>query len=228
MKQEYSLYYIKKNQFQKFDVPEVERCPLCHNGGHPHFESGCITSTYEDKPGVYLFVVLYCTVCKKHFVVKYSGVAGNFVIDYMYPFNTEPIIFDDIIVNLSPDFTKIYNQTKEAEELGLDELVGIGYRKSLEFLIKDYLIKVQEESEQQIKNMLLGACINKISDNKIQTLAKGATWIGNDETHYEKRHPDYGVEYIKLFIKTLIEFIVGEYAFKEAQSLINSTNQNNS
>lgn len=226
MKVTYELYRKSKEKFQPIEVEEVESCPMCHTGGHPHFEGGYIVSNYEATSGVHLFVILYCTVCKQHFIVKYSGVSGNFKLDYTFPSNTKPIVFDEVINNISPQFSVVYNQAKQAEDLGLNELVGIGYRKSLEFLIKDYLIQVQEEDEQTIKSALLGTCINKITDTKIQTLARGATWLGNDETHYEKRHPDYDISYIKLFIKTLIEFIVGESAFKEAQDLI-ASNQNN-
>lgn len=68
--------------------------------------------------------------------------------------------------------------------------------------------------------------IDKYYESPEELLNSGATWLGNDETHYEKRHPDYGVDYIKLFIKTLVEFVVGEYAFKEAQKLIQSQNIN--
>ena len=226
MKVTYELYRKTQNKFQSIEVDEIDFCPMCHSGGHPHFEGGYIINNYESTSGVHLFVILYCTICKKHFIAKYFGTAGNFKLEYSFPTNQQPIMFDDVINNISPQFAVIYNQAKQAEDMGLNELVGIGYRKSLEFLVKDYLIQVQHENENEIKSLMLGTCINKITDNKIQTLAKGATWLGNDETHYEKRHPNYGVDYIKLFIKTLVEFIVGENAFKEAQNLINF-NQNN-
>lgn len=223
MKVTYGLYYKSKGQFQDIEVEEIASCPMCHSSGHPHFEGGYIISNYEGTSGVHLFVILYCTICKKHFLVKYFGVAGHFKLEYALPSNPQAEMFDEIINQISPQFSVIYNQSKQAEELGLTELVGIGYRKSLEYLVKDYLIQIQHEPEEIIKTLLLGKCIDKIADSKLQTLARGATWLGNDETHYEKRYPDYGVEYIKLFIKTLVEFIVGDNAFKQAQELINTT-----
>lgn len=226
MKVTYNLYYQSKQAFKDIEVDEIESCPHCHVAGHPHFEGGYIVSNHEETTGVHLFIILYCTVCKKHFIAKYFGVSGNFKFEYALPSNPQPIVFDDFINSISPQFSIIYNQAKQAEDLGLNELVGIGYRKSLEYLVKDYLIQVQHENADEIKSSMLGTCINKITDSKIQTLAKGATWLGNDETHYEKRHPNYGVDYIKLFIKTLVEFIVGENAFKEAQNLINSNQSN--
>ena len=210
MKITYELYRKSQNKFQSIEVDEIDSCPMCHSGGHPHFEGGYIVSNYESTSGVHLFVILYCTICKKHFVSKYFGTSGNFKLEYSFPTNPQPIIFDEVINNISPQFAAIYNQAKQ-----------------LEFLVKDYLIQVQHENADEIKSSMLGSCVNKITDSKIQTLAKGATWLGNDETHYEKRHPNYGVDYIKLFIKTLVEFMVGENAFNEAKNLIN-VNQNNS
>ena len=222
MKVTYSLYYNSKKEFHETEVEEISVCPLCHSGGHPHFDGGYIVSNHEGKTGVHLFIILYCTVCKEFYIAKYFGTAGNFKLEYALPSNSQPVPFDDIISDLSPDFVSIFNQAKQAEELGLTELVGIWYRKSLEFLVKDYLIKFQNENPETIKSTFLGNCIEKIKDDKILTLAKGATWLGNDETHYEKRHKDYGIEHIKLFIKTLVQYIIGEESFKQAQQLINS------
>lgn len=55
----------------------------------------------------------------------------------MYP---KDIVFSDIINEISPGFVKIYNQAHEAEIRLLDDIVGGGYRKALEFLIKDICI----------------------------------------------------------------------------------------
>jgi len=70
------------------------------------------------------------------------------------------------------------------------EICGVGYRKSLEFLIKDYLIGRAPEGEGQaaaveaIKKKFLGTCIKEdIEDANIKLVAQRATWLGNDETH---------------------------------------------
>ena len=227
MKVTYSVYKKTNDCFFEATVDEITTCPLCHATGHPHFEGGHMLSRHDGgTTGVYIFTILYCLSCQQHFIAKYFGTSGNYQLQYVVPSNSEPQTFDEIIANISPDFINIYNQSKQAENMGLDELVGIGYRKSLEFLIKDYLIKVKECDENEIKAKTLAQCIRLIEDNKIKTLATGATWIGNDETHYEPKHPEYGVEHMKLFIKTLVEFIVGEDAFLKALALIDQ-NQNN-
>ena len=66
------------------------------------------------------------------------------------------------------------------------QICGTGYRKSLEFLIKDYLIStLPEDQHEAIKNKFLNNCIrDNISNINIKTVASRAVWLGNDETHY--------------------------------------------
>lgn len=49
--------------------------------------------------------------------------------------------FPMIIKRHCKKFISIYNQALTAEKNGLTEICGLGYRKSFEFLIKDYLLK---------------------------------------------------------------------------------------
>ena len=82
MKVTYDLYYTKTNKFEPMTVEEVSICPLCHSGGHPHFEGGYIVANHEGTNGVHMFIILYCTICKKHYVAKYFGAAGNSKLEY--------------------------------------------------------------------------------------------------------------------------------------------------
>ena len=57
----------------------------------------------------------------------------------------------------------------------------MGYRKALEFLVKDYAIFLNQEDEDKIKNASLSSCINNYIDNiKIRHLSLASTWLGND------------------------------------------------
>lgn len=96
--------------------------------------------------------------------------------------------FSNTITEISPSFDKIYNEAYKAEQQDLEEICGVGYRKALEFLIKDYLISKGEENEETIKNAPLGQCIqNYVNDDRIKKVAKRAAWLGNDETHYVRK-----------------------------------------
>ena len=91
------------------------------------------------------------------------------------------ISFSDNINELSPTFVSLYNQASVAEtNIQIYGLAGIGYRKSLEYLIKDYLIKIKHQDKDTIIKMDLGNCVNKL-EGQIKTIAKASIWIGNDE-----------------------------------------------
>jgi hypothetical protein len=60
---------------------------------------------------------------------------------------TEPndVEFSQIIRGISPDYCEIYNQAHKAEQANLELVAGPGYRKALEFLIKDYLLRTHTD-----------------------------------------------------------------------------------
>lgn len=98
----------------------------------------------------------------------------------------------------------------------------MGYRKALEFLVKDYSISLHPDSAEEIKSAPLGECIKLYIDNaRIEKLAKASTWLGNDETHYIRKHEEYSVENLKAFIRALTSFIASDLAVADAESLIN-------
>ena len=83
-----------------------------------------------------------------------------------YPAPSEATSFSQELSTLTPKFVEIYHQAEKAEALGLTELCGIGYRKALEFLVKDYAISNHPESKEQIESFLLGKCIADFIDNE--------------------------------------------------------------
>jgi hypothetical protein len=61
---------------------------------------------------------------------------------------------------ISPDFCAIYNEAQKAEQLQLLLVCGPGYRKALEFLIKDYvsLLHSSAQDKEKIEKMPLMLC----------------------------------------------------------------------
>lgn len=93
----------------------------------------------------------------------------------------------DIINEISPSFKQIYEEAQAAEQLGYTQICGGGYRKALEFLIKDYATFLHPDKDKEIAKMELGNCIKKYIDNpSIQIYANRASWLGNDELHYRR------------------------------------------
>jgi len=110
--------------------------------------------------------------------------------------------FEEGIAQVSPSFVEIHSQAQEAEGLGLATLVGIGYRKAIEFLIKAYLIRTLPDKKEVILQANLGQCIsNYVSDPKVKMCAERATWLGNDETHYMRTWLDKDLQDLKVLIK---------------------------
>ncbi|MBR3131117.1 DUF4145 domain-containing protein [Candidatus Saccharibacteria bacterium] len=126
--------------------------------------------------------------------------------------------FDTNLQKISPKFCEIYNEALIAEGKGLREICGIGYRKALEFLIKDYLIENNPSEKETIKKSYLGKCIKDyIDDPNIKTLAEKTAWLGNDETHFLRTYDDMDtVETMKRFINAILYFIETQLAIAEA------------
>ena len=225
MNAEYTVYNTYcKGRPDYVTVSEVEICPLCHKAGHPHFVGGIITEHPECEDECYIFIVLQCLSCHEYFFVTYASTENidEYELISIYPKQPEAIEFDKIIEDISSDFVKIYTQASLAEAQGFDELVGIGYRKALEFLVKDYLIYNDPSQSDVVETLSLGDAIDKLPGDELQDLARGASWIGNDETHYTRRNPNYDVTHLKLFIQSFVALITHRHAVAEARKLLNS------
>ena len=139
---------------------------------------------------------------------------------YSAPSHFEKQNFPECISNLSPSFVKIYNQSLEAEHHNLDEIAGIGYRKALEFLIKDFLIFHEHKEMSKVNPTALGNCINTMIDNpQLKIAASRATWLGNDQTHYEQKYTDKDINDLKRLIKLSVNWIEMIFLTDEAENI---------
>jgi hypothetical protein len=105
----------------------------------------------------------------------------------------------------------MYNQALEAEARGLDNICGVGFRRSLEFLIKDYVKKgSRKEDADAIERSPLGACIGQYVSDPVKSVAKRAAWLGNDETHYVRKWEDKDLKDLKTLIDLTVTWITSE------------------
>ena len=200
-----------------FDPPT--ECPLCHTASDPVFVSGYVIN--KDEYNTFLYVTFLCLRCKKAFISMYhlhGGSTCTFI--STYPRTSKHISFQEQINALSPSFVVICNQAAFAESHNLNEISGIGYRKALEFLIKDYAIHIHPEKSDDIKKDFLSNVIKKyVDDEKIRTIAERATWIGNDETHYIRIFDGYDVGTMKEFILAVVSMIHTDLVFEKATDI---------
>lgn len=124
--------------------------------------------------------------------------------------------FQDEVLEVSSDFVKIYKQAAEAEFMKLDSIAGVGYRKALEFLIKDYLIGKYSEKREKIAKAYLSDCIRDyVDDPRVKIAAEKAAWIGNDETHYVRIWKNKDIEDLKKLLKLTANWISSEILTSE-------------
>jgi len=116
--------------------------------------------------------------------------------------------FSDEISQLSPAFVEIYNQALAAEAVNLEQLVGIGLRKALEFLMKDFAVHENPDDEEKIRKMPLARCIRDYAkDPNLKDCATRAAWLGNDETHYTRRWVEQDINDLKLLIRLTVNWV---------------------
>lgn len=202
------------------NVTVTDICPNCGRGIEPILKD---SSFYKDEQNHILFLTLFCNSCKYAWVDSYNYLSnyGDAFPKNLHHYKELPSEFPKEISKLSPQGVKTYIQSLQAEVDGYDTLVGIGLRKSLEFIIKDFLIYKFPEKVDDIKKKMLGSVINDyIEDQVLQKLAQATSWIGNDETHYVRKHTDKDLQDLKKFLNATIRFIEYQLTILDAQNLV--------
>lgn len=211
----------------KFDAPSY--CPHCKNGIDPILTSSTFSSDDKGEP-IIVCNTYYCTLCGSFFLatfavkdkLPYSLLCSD---SFLIPDGFKKHEFSDAIKTVSSRFSEIFNQAAQAESLGLSEICGMGYRKALEILVKDYSIHLNQSDEDKIFKMPLAQCIKEyIKDDDLKNIATATAWLGNDETHYMKKLDGLGLEKLKSFLKSMISFIEFKCLAQNAKSIIDNKN----
>jgi hypothetical protein len=198
-----------------------DRCPVCGRGVEPVFRHAFMRGSVTDES---VEVVFKCPSeeCSHLFIAYYYPVhSGANVENYFIlsrtrlPLALEYKEFSEIIRKMSSQFDRTYNQAVLAEENGLDQICGPGYRRALEFLVKDYLIAQFPGEEEKIKRMWLKNAIDRIDNGNIKTCAERAAWLGNDETHYVRIWEDKDIGNLKDLISLVVSWIESEEKTKK-------------
>lgn len=212
-------YIITRDEI-KFEVPS--KCPHCHK----EMTASIIMQSkpIEIKQVKRIGLLAQCTICDQFFALgylyRYNYEKHETV---LIPYNYSPEINIEIPENInkiSEKFEEIYRQSKLAEAYNLNQIAGMGYRKSIEYLVKDYLIFKKVGNPDDILKMRLGNAIDKIDNDQIKNLARASTYIGNDETHPIKLQPNKDISDLKKFLEALIHYIAFDLSASEAADMI--------
>ena len=111
------------------------KCPICGVVIVPvDWTIGCVEGGRMER-------LLQCPNgrCRRLFLAQYRKDAYSYTFTESVPAEIPDIRQSATIKEISPDFCEIFNQAHKAEMCKLKLVAGPGYRKALEFLIKDYL-----------------------------------------------------------------------------------------
>lgn len=209
-----------------FEFEEVTVCPMCKHAIKPHILHGVYFNERGDE--VSLSIHYLCKACSTPFIAYYNRVwkefrSGQTIYTTSYPITAPnyfiPQEFDPHILTISSEFVEIYNQALQAEHLNLHQIAGVGYRKALEFLIKDFLIHQNPDKEDEIKNKQLGKCVKMLGNSQLETVAQKATWLGNDQTHYVQKFTDRDITDLKRLVRLTVHWISMIIETEEAEQI---------
>ncbi len=189
------------------------KCPFCKIQMIPKFMYSCGDSEH----GYSVFCQCTNPSCERPFISEYVINNNTFVFSKVLPnANLDKKTFGPIINEISPAFCDIYNQAYAAQQMNLSQICGVGYRKALEFLIKDYIMSfIDENKKDSIKQKNLSKCIQEdITSPNIKAVAARATWLGNDETHYVRKWEDKDIKDLIGMIDLTIRWIESEIETK--------------
>ena len=198
-------------------VPDT--CPVCHMTGSMKSLAGAYfryDSGYSHNPCLQLLFRCPRHKCGSIFIAEYDhhrayGGGDAWDLRRLVPSKSKTPSVPQEIQDLSPSFLGLFEQAHEAKDHGLSDLFGMALRKALEFLIKDYAISKHPGEEATIKASLLGQVIKKyVTEQNIKACAERATWLGNDETHYERRWTGHDVRDLQTLILLTMNWIVSE------------------
>lgn len=197
----------KSGEYTIYGAPN--NCPYCHKSIYP-----IIIDAHQFESN--LEVIMYCpnTNCNRSFIAYYyiNGMGYNAPsAEYRNQTSVGTIeekLFPETINKISPQFETLYNQSYAAEQYNLNAIAGGGYRKALEFLIKDYAISKNPQDKEKIEKIFLTEVMKHyVNDERIVKVARRATWLGNDEIHYKRKWINKDLQDLKNLISLTLHWI---------------------
>ena len=200
------------------DYQPVTICPMCHRGIVPHILGAITVCPRRDNN---LHVWQYCPACHETFISYHYQRPNDlgFIFETAIPSRREPLHVKPEIQAISPNFVQIYTESMFAYHEDCMQIAGMGLRKAIEFLVKDFLISRHPEETEKIKRCATIDAIRKISNEEIKTLAERIEWLANDETHYVRLHPEFDTEGLFRLVEALMYFIVSDIRVQEAKQI---------
>lgn len=197
---------INNNSFN-FMLQQPMICPFCNA-----YEDGTISqrSLFPRETNKYYGIISYvCTHCRKIYLVVYDiDVYQKKALPVeIYP--TVSLSYsNDEISKLSPRFIDMYNQALKAESEGNIELSAMGFRASLEILVKDFaVVELHKERSTVVKKSLYDAIGEYLGNQELVSSGDVIRILGNDYAHYERKYPEQDFKMLKSYMEIFIHLV---------------------
>jgi hypothetical protein len=205
-----------------------DKCPFCNTSIVPEQHLARLQIN-KDQTKTMVNVFYGCTKCANSFCVTYSignAVSGikpkTYYVSPKYttpPYQTNTKI-DERINQVSQRAVDLFHEAEKADNTGLTEIAGMGYRKSLECLIKDALVKLGTKTHEEVVELNLNQAIELFDGNsRLTRVAHQARVIGNDFTHYEAKYEGYDITTLKKLLGLAFSWLSDEFETKETEEL---------
>lgn len=225
------------SDIQEIFIEEPKLCTHCNKTGNQIFiEIACVTGKNKKFDAVGLYGCHFC----KETTISYFNIEDVwfrdkddnsihqlkfYTVAEQLPKNNFNVELPEVIQNKYKNFTEVFTQSKTAEENDLHQLAGMGYRKSIEFLVTDFLKDYPTNDKvtaEWLENhqTTLKMKIDKLPNRRLKKTANAIAFIGNEETHYTVRNPDYNIHDMKKFIALLIKEIESELIYDEVENFL--------
>lgn len=202
---------IKRNN-ANFDVDFPAFCPHCVNDFIPEI----IHIMQSPSDNSYFLSILKCQCCNGivYATIHKAGLQSRGKVKEYYP-DRLSLAIPSKIEKLYPIFFRIYQQSSIAELKGLNEVCGMGYRKALESLVKEYTMNKFFSDKENIKKESLTQTINRLKNiPHVFNLSRKITWLWNEQTNMSMKYSDYDISQTKAFVVALCYFIAMENVHK--------------
>lgn len=212
----------------EFPIYYKNQCPICHFGLEmsQNVVFSCHNIHSLENNNFHIFTIHFCPHCNNDFLVDHNMECKEGceeVSQTIYPYKLANANIDDEIKKISPSFYSIYNQSLTAKELGLTEIYGMGFRKAIEYLVKDYAIKKRPEDSEQIKKISLHKCIEKyFEDADTESALLGAKHLGNNEVHYTNSNSAEDLILLEQLIDDILYYIKRELRLAKVKEISES------
>ena len=75
---------------------------------------------------------------------------------------------------------------------------------AIEYLVKDWAIQSKPTEKVHISKMWLGQVIANYYSGDLKDILERATWLGNDQSHYNKLFEEFNINHLKELIDLIM------------------------